>query len=65
MKTWVQDKQEVEIVDMILRIRQKLKKSYNDDVPISQTIRDKLYERIDDIMLTLTDDLKFILKQES
>ncbi|KAK0078445.1 hypothetical protein PV325_002477 [Microctonus aethiopoides] len=65
LKTWVQDKQEVEIVDMILRIRQKLKKSYNDDVPISQTIRDKLYERIDDIMLTLTDDLKFILKQES
>ncbi|XP_011307173.1 protein DENND6A [Fopius arisanus] len=65
LKNWVQDKEEVEVVDMILRIRQKLERSYHEDVPITQSVREKLCERIDDITLTLPEDLKIILSRES
>ncbi|XP_020280261.1 protein DENND6A isoform X1 [Pseudomyrmex gracilis] len=65
LKTWVQGKHEVEVVDMILRIRQKLEKSCIDDVPIDNSVREKLRERIDDITHVLPDDLKVILRQES
>ncbi|XP_015516240.1 protein DENND6A [Neodiprion pinetum] len=65
LKTWVQGKQEVEVVDMILRIRQKLDKSYEDDVPISHSVQEKLNERINDIIYTLPDDLQIILSVKS
>ncbi|XP_043281251.1 protein DENND6A [Venturia canescens] len=65
LKTWVQDKQEVEVVDMILRIRQKLEKSYDENVPITNSVREMLCERINDITRTLPEDLKIILSQES
>lgn len=65
LKTWVQGKQEVEVVDMILRIRQKLEKSCIDDVPIDNSVREKLKERIDDITHVLPDDLKVILRHKS
>ncbi|CAK9804273.1 Protein DENND6A [Anthophora quadrimaculata] len=65
LKTWVQGKQEVELVDMILRIRQKLEKTYIDEVPIGNSVREKLQERINDITHTLPDDLKDILNHES
>lgn len=60
----MQGKQEVELVDMILRIRQKLEKTYIDEVPIDNSVRVKLQERINDITHTLPDDLKDILKYE-
>lgn len=50
---------------MILRIRQKLKISYDDDVPITQVIRDSLCMKINEMTRTLPDDLKIILCQES
>lgn len=65
MKTWVQGKQEVEVVDMILRIRQKLEKSCVNDISIDDTIKKKLQERINDITHTLPDDLQVILSHES
>ncbi|XP_077278090.1 protein DENND6A isoform X2 [Temnothorax americanus] len=65
LKTWVQGKQEVEIVDMILRIRQKLERSCIDDVPIDNSVRKRLRERINDITHVLPDDLKVILRHES
>lgn len=65
LKTWVQGKQEVEVVDMILRIRQKLDKSYEDEVPISRSIQEKLSDRINDIIYTLPDDLQIILNVKS
>lgn len=61
----MQGKQEVELVDMILRIRQKLEKTYVDEVPIGNSVREKLQERINDITHTLPDDLKGILNHES
>ncbi|XP_008545383.1 protein DENND6A [Microplitis demolitor] len=65
LKTWVQDKQEVEVIDMILKIRQKLEISHSEDVPTTQAVRVRLGERLNDITHTLPDDLKTILKQES
>ncbi|XP_031834729.1 protein DENND6A [Nomia melanderi] len=65
LKTWVQGKQEVELVDMVLRIRQKLEKTYIDEVPIGKSVKEKLQERINDITHTLPDDLKDILNHES
>lgn len=65
LKTWVQGKQEVEVVDMILRIRQKLEKSCIDDIPIDNSVREKLRERMNDITHVLPDDLKVILRHES
>jgi len=65
LKTWVQGKQEVEVVDMILRIRQKLERSCIDDVPIDNSVRERLRDRINDITHVLPDDLKVILRHES
>lgn len=61
----MRDKQEVEVVDMILRIRQKLEKSYLDDVPLGYSVQEMLRERINEITRTLPDDLRVILNQGS
>lgn len=65
LTSWVQGKQEVELVDMVLRIRQKLQKSHEDDVPVGDSVYDMLQERINDITRTLPDDLKIILNHNS
>lgn len=62
MKHWVQDKQEVEVVDMILRIRNKLEQSEAEELPLSDTTREQLRLRMADIICTLPDDLKVVLK---
>lgn len=53
------------MVDMILRIRQKLERSCIDDVPLDNSIKERLRERINDITHVLPDDLKVILRHES
>lgn len=62
---WVRDKQEVEVVDMILRIRQKLEQSNLDEIPLEYSVQEKLRERINDITQALPDDLQTILNKES
>ncbi|KAL0268699.1 UNVERIFIED_CONTAM: hypothetical protein PYX00_010530 [Menopon gallinae] len=56
---WVRDKQEVEVVDMVLKIREKLKHT---DLPLSNTTKDQLKTRMDEIINTLPEDLKQVLK---
>lgn len=46
------------MVDMILRIRQKLMGSYENRVPITDDIREMLYEGINDSTRILPDDPK-------
>ncbi|XP_014208921.1 protein DENND6A [Copidosoma floridanum] len=65
LTAWVRDKQEVEVVDMILRIRQKLEKINLDDVPLKYSVQEMLRERINEITQTLPDDLRLILNKES
>ena len=47
---------------MILRIRHKLKQSETDELPLSRSTRDQLRLRMADIICTLPDDLKTVLK---
>lgn len=58
---WVQGKKEVEIVDMILKIRCKLKQCDAEDVPLSAETRNQLRMRLEDIVCTLPDDLRSVL----
>ncbi|XP_046405292.1 protein DENND6B [Ischnura elegans] len=62
LKLWVRGKQEVEVVDMILRIRHKLEQSESEDVPLNKSTRQQLKLRMDDIICTLPEDLKTVLK---
>lgn len=47
---------------MILRIRHKLEQSETDELPLSDSTKDQLRLRMDDIICTLPDDLKAVLK---
>lgn len=68
--TWTQNKQEVEIVDMILKLKNKLQ-IFDDtrqnltqpaSVVLKKETRDNLLRQIDGIRSTLPDDLKAIIK---
>lgn len=61
LKKWVQDKPEVEVVDMVLKIKNKIHKCQQHDIPVSNSIKEQLGQRLEDIICTLPDDLKNIL----
>lgn len=61
MKQWVKGKQEVEIVDMILNIKQKLARVEEYSKSVKSSTKQKLLQRIDDMACSLPDDLKPIL----
>ncbi|XP_018327104.1 protein DENND6B [Agrilus planipennis] len=61
LKLWVQGKPEVEVVDMVLKIKSKLEKCKEHDIPINSTIKRRLRERMQDIINALPEDLKNIL----
>jgi hypothetical protein len=71
-KKWMRGKQEVEIVDMILCIKNKLQLPVNSNstltpvepainVTIKKEVRELLMEKLDDLIASLPDDLKTIL----
>jgi hypothetical protein len=71
-KKWIRGKQEVEIVDMILCIKNKLQLPVNSNstltplepainVTIKKEVRQLLMEKLDDLIASLPDDLKTIL----
>ncbi|KAF4532616.1 hypothetical protein B566_EDAN011529 [Ephemera danica] len=62
LKVWVKGKEEVEVVDMILRIRHKLEQSQSEDLPLSCSTKEQLQQRVDDIICMLPDDLRTVLK---
>lgn len=62
LKLWVQGKPEVEIVDMVLRIKNKINKCRERDIPISDATREQLEQRLQDILSSLPDDIKNILQ---
>lgn len=59
--SWCQDKSEVEVVDMILRLRRKLSLVEQGDIALSEGKVDKLHSQISDIVNTLPGDLKSVL----
>lgn len=72
LSQWVRGKQEVEIVDMILRIKQKLQipATCNSNLTVPTTsaqivkkeVRDQLLLQIENMKKTLPEDLKLILQ---
>lgn len=59
---WIQDKEEVEVVDLILRIREKLAFAVNNDIAINEESVHKLKKHLDVIVTSLPDDLQSVLK---
>ncbi|CAH0561898.1 unnamed protein product [Brassicogethes aeneus] len=62
LKKWVQGKPEVEVVDMVIKIKNKINKCKENDIPVSELVKDELTQRLNDILNQLPDDLKNILQ---
>ena len=60
---WIQDKQEVEIVDLVLRIREKLLSAASNDIPVTPDRVNKLQCHMTSIISTLPEDLQTVLKE--
>lgn len=62
LKNWVQDKPEVEIVDMVLKIKTKLNKCKECDLPVSEETTRQLSQHLNDILCLLPQDLQKIFE---
>ncbi|KAJ8923572.1 hypothetical protein NQ315_010151 [Exocentrus adspersus] len=62
LKDWVQGRPEVEVVDMVLKIKNKIHKCNEHDIPVNERIKEQLNLRLSDIISSLPDDLKNILQ---
>lgn len=63
MTSWLQGKREVEVVDMVLRLREKLNASMSEEaLPVSPQIRLHLQGQLDTVLQSLPEDLRSVLK---
>jgi len=65
LRHWVQGKQEVEVVDMLIKIRCRLEECKARNVKLSDSVKCALHKRMDDIVTTLPDDLRTVLRTDS
>ncbi|XP_065166347.1 protein DENND6B [Atheta coriaria] len=63
LKSWVHDKAEVEVVDMVLKIKNKITKCEQHAVGMNGTVRRQLEQKLQDIICSLPDDLRNILQR--
>ncbi|XP_065206183.1 protein DENND6B-like [Planococcus citri] len=61
IQEWLQGKEEVEIVDMILKIKTKIDEIDGESLPLNEIIQIQLKNRLNDIILSLPDDLRNII----
>nr|SVE72831.1 EOG090X031T [Ceriodaphnia reticulata] len=63
MTSWLQGKREVEVVDMVLRLREKLNATMAEEaLPVSPQIRLHLQGQLDTVLQSLPEDLRSVLK---
>ncbi|KAK7499904.1 hypothetical protein BaRGS_00008752 [Batillaria attramentaria] len=62
LSEWIQDKEEVEIVDLILRIKEKLKFANNNHAVVQRESVVKLQTHLQTIVSALPDDLQSVIK---
>ncbi|XP_035232401.1 protein DENND6B-like [Stegodyphus dumicola] len=62
MLEWIQDKQEVEVVDLVLRLRNKLVAAESGNFSLPDKTIDKLQSHVNNIIKTLPEDLQNVLK---
>lgn len=65
IKSWMEGKEEVQLVDMILRIRTKLTEAESDDLQLSDMARERLKEHVATVMASLPNDLRNVLGNET
>lgn len=59
LERWVGSRTEVEVVDMVLRLRSKL--SDADALPVSQHTREQLQAHLNTLFMALPEDLRSVL----
>ncbi|KAJ8373393.1 hypothetical protein AAFF_G00265810 [Aldrovandia affinis] len=58
---WIKDKSEVEIVDLVLKLREKLMKARRQQLPVKDDILEKLERYIQKVIGSLPEDLQAVL----
>ena len=61
IETWMADKEEVQLVDMVLRIRAKLSDAVSQNMPIPDIVKERLEKHVASIVRTLPSDLQDVL----
>ncbi|RUS83833.1 hypothetical protein EGW08_008414 [Elysia chlorotica] len=62
LSEWIADKEEVEIVDLILKIKDKLAFALHNHHIVSKESVSRLQKQLEDIVITLPDDLQSVIK---
>ncbi|KAA0721070.1 Protein DENND6B DENN domain-containing protein 6B [Triplophysa tibetana] len=62
---WTRDKSEVEIVDLILKLREKLAKARRHQLPVKEKHLERLEQSIQTIISSLPEDLQTVLHKQS
>ena len=63
IETWMAGKEEVQLVDMVLRIRAKLSEATSQHLPLPDIVKESLQRHIDTIIRTLPSDLQVVLEK--
>ncbi|XP_036373987.1 protein DENND6B isoform X1 [Megalops cyprinoides] len=58
---WIKDKSEVEIVDLVLKLREKLMKARRQQLPVKEEVLEKLENYIQTVIGSLPEDLQAVL----
>ena len=64
-QNWMADKEEVQLVDMVLRIRNKLAEATDQNLPLPDVISDQLSNHVETILQKLPQDLQLVLKRDT
>uniref|UniRef100_A0A671SWI8 DENN/MADD domain containing 6B n=1 Tax=Sinocyclocheilus anshuiensis TaxID=1608454 RepID=A0A671SWI8_9TELE len=62
--TWTKDKSEVEIVDLILKLREKLMRARKHQLPVKEELLERLEQSIQTIISSLPEDLQTLLHRQ-
>lgn len=60
----MKDKEEVQLVDMVLRIRNKMAEASDQKLPVPDIISEQLSGHVETILKTLPHDLQLVLKND-
>ena len=60
----MEGKEEVQLVDMVLRIRNKLVEASDQNLPVPDIVNEQLLGHVEKILKTLPQDLQLVLKTE-
>ena len=63
IETWMAGKEEVQLVDMVLRIRAKLSEATAQHLPLPDIVKESLQRHVDTIIRTLPSDLQVVLEK--